>query len=123
MLPGSCPGVGLHHAGGVKNFSVGICDGAPSTARSSFLCDRVCTQSKKLYEGYPGQGSKIALVCLYLRVSKAAGQVKIFIFLVKIIFFPCMPIFFVMQGKCYFKIFRGLLVAFDREKCGLENGV
>ena len=24
-------------AGGVKNFSVGICDGVPSTARSSFL--------------------------------------------------------------------------------------
>ena len=31
----SCPGVGLQGAGGVKNFSVGICDGAPSTARSS----------------------------------------------------------------------------------------
>ena len=30
------PGVGLVGAGGVKNFSVGICDGAPSTARSSF---------------------------------------------------------------------------------------
>ena len=29
------PGVGLVGAGGVKNFSVGICDGAPSTARSS----------------------------------------------------------------------------------------
>ena len=25
-------------AGGVKNFSVGICDGAPSTARSSSIC-------------------------------------------------------------------------------------
>ena len=25
-------------AGGVKNFSVGICDGAPSTARSSCFC-------------------------------------------------------------------------------------
>ena len=25
--------------GGVKNFSVGICDGAPSTARSSCFCD------------------------------------------------------------------------------------
>ena len=24
--------------GGVKNFSVGICDGAPLTARSSFNC-------------------------------------------------------------------------------------
>ena len=29
------PRVGLWGAGGVKNFSVGICDGAPSTARSS----------------------------------------------------------------------------------------
>ena len=35
LLPGSCLGVGLVGAGGVKNFSVGICDGAPSTARSS----------------------------------------------------------------------------------------
>ena len=31
------PQVGLRGAGGVKNFSVGICDGAPSTARSSFI--------------------------------------------------------------------------------------
>ena len=35
LLPRSCPGAGLQGAGGVKNFSVGICDGAPSTARSS----------------------------------------------------------------------------------------
>ena len=35
LLPRSCPGVGLRGAGGVKNFSVEICDGAPSTARSS----------------------------------------------------------------------------------------
>ena len=28
--------MGLRGAGGVINFSVGICDGAPSTARSSF---------------------------------------------------------------------------------------
>ena len=34
------------------------------------------------------QGSKIALVRSYLRVPQAAGQVKILIFLVKIIFFP-----------------------------------
>ena len=33
-VPRSC----LRGAGGVKNFSVGICDGAPSTARSSFRC-------------------------------------------------------------------------------------
>ena len=31
------PRVGLVGAGGVKNFSVGICDGAPSTARSSSI--------------------------------------------------------------------------------------
>ena len=36
LLPRSCPGMGLRGAGGVKNFSVGICDGAPSTARSSY---------------------------------------------------------------------------------------
>ena len=37
LLPRSCPGVGLRGAGGVKNFSRGICDGAPSTAHSSFF--------------------------------------------------------------------------------------
>ena len=35
LLPRSCPGVGLRGAGGVKKFSAGICDGTPSTARSS----------------------------------------------------------------------------------------
>ena len=35
LLPESFPGVGLVGAGGVKNFGVGICDGPPSTARSS----------------------------------------------------------------------------------------
>ena len=30
------PGWDLWVLGGVKNFSVGICDGAPSTARSSY---------------------------------------------------------------------------------------
>ena len=34
------------------------------------------------------QGSQIALVCSYLRVPKAAGQVKILIFLFKIKYFP-----------------------------------
>ena len=34
------PLVGTAGAGGVKNFSVGICDGAPSTARSSILLYR-----------------------------------------------------------------------------------
>ena len=48
------------------------------------------------------QGSKIVLVRSYLRVSQAAGQVKILIFLLKIKFSPCMPINFVMQGKCLF---------------------
>ena len=48
------------------------------------------------------QGSKIVLVRSYLRVPQAAGQVIILIFLVKIKFSPCMPIHFVMQGKCLF---------------------
>ena len=48
------------------------------------------------------QGSKIALVRSYLRVPRAAGQVKILIFLVKIKFSPYMPIIFLMQGKCLF---------------------
>ena len=48
------------------------------------------------------QGSKILLVPSYLRVPRAAGQVKILIFLVKIKFRPYMPIIFVMQGKCLF---------------------
>ena len=39
LLPRSCPGVGLRGAGGVKNFRVGIYNGAPSTARSSLLCN------------------------------------------------------------------------------------
>ena len=30
-------GLGRDEGGGVKNFSVGICDGVPSTARSSFV--------------------------------------------------------------------------------------
>ena len=48
------------------------------------------------------QGSKIALVCSYLRVPQAAGQVKILIFLVKINLFPMYTNIFVMQGKCLF---------------------
>ena len=50
--------------------------------------------------GKKWQGSKIVLVRSYLRVSQAAGQVNILIFLLKIKFSPCMPINFVMQGKC-----------------------
>ena len=38
----------------------------------------------------------------YLRVSQATGQVNILIFILKINFSPCMPINFVMQGKCLF---------------------
>ena len=52
--------------------------------------------------GEEDQGSKIVLVRSYLRVSQAAGQVNILIFLLKIKFSPCMPINFVMQGKCLF---------------------
>ena len=37
---GHAPGVGLEGAGWVKNFSVGICDGAPLTAHSSFSLSR-----------------------------------------------------------------------------------
>ena len=48
------------------------------------------------------QGLKKALVRSYLRVPQAAGQVKILMFLVKIIFFLYMSIIFVMQGKCLF---------------------
>ena len=48
------------------------------------------------------QGSKKVLVRSYFRVSQAAGQVNVLIFLLKIKFFPCMPINFVMQGKCLF---------------------
>ena len=48
------------------------------------------------------QGSKIVLVRSYLRVSQAAGQVSILIFLLKIKFSTCMPINTVMQGKCLF---------------------
>ena len=39
LVPGSCPGVLLVGAGGVNDFSVGICVGAPSTAHSSILLD------------------------------------------------------------------------------------
>ena len=48
------------------------------------------------------QGSKIVLVRSYLRVSQAAEHVNILIFLLKIKFSRCMPINFVMQGKCLF---------------------
>ena len=36
LLPPPCSYSYVRGAGGVKNFSVGICDGAPSTARSSW---------------------------------------------------------------------------------------
>ena len=63
------------------------------------------------------QGSKIVLVRSYLRVSQAAGQVNILIFLLKIKFSPCMPINCVMQGKCLFSdISRPVNVSFWRLK-------
>ena len=37
LLLGSCPRDGTWGAGRVKNFSVEICDGVPSTAHSSLL--------------------------------------------------------------------------------------
>ena len=37
LLLGSFPRGGLGGAGWVKNLSVGICDGAPSTAHSSYI--------------------------------------------------------------------------------------
>ena len=64
----------------------------PTSIQYSINVGRMLTQ----------QGSKIVLVRSYLRVSQAAGQVIILIFLLKIIFSPCMPINFVMQGKCLF---------------------
>ena len=36
---GHALGVGVLGGGGVKNFSVGICDGAPLTGRSSFYSE------------------------------------------------------------------------------------
>ena len=41
MLPGSWDRGGTWGDGGVKNFSVGNCDGAPSTVRSSLICTMV----------------------------------------------------------------------------------
>ena len=48
------------------------------------------------------QGSKIALFCLYLRVPQAAGQEKILIFLVKIVFFPIHANIFCDAGQVPF---------------------
>ena len=45
-------------------------------------------QGPSARKSVPAQGSKIALVRSYLRVSQVAGQVIILIFLVKIKFFP-----------------------------------
>ena len=44
-------------------------------------------------------GSKIALVRSYLRVPQAAGQAKILIFLVKVIFFPMHANIFCDTGR------------------------
>ena len=72
------------------------------------------------------QGWKIALVRSYIRVPQAAGQVKLFIFLVKIIFFPYMPIIFVKQGKCLFLyISRPALLSVDNfcQQVGPRSGL
>ena len=63
-------------------------------------CDSACVCGEGGGGGgtYSLQGSKIALVHLYLRVPEAAGQVKILINLLKIIFSTYMSIIFVMQG-------------------------
>ena len=60
------------------------------------------TRGPSVSSRFSVQGSKIVLVRSYLRVFQAAGQVNILIFLLKIKFSPCMPINFVMQGKCLF---------------------
>ena len=39
------PQLRLGGAGGVKNLSAGICDGAPSTARSSYIFQLICLSS------------------------------------------------------------------------------
>ena len=40
--------MGLQGAGGVKNFSLGICDGAPSTVCFSFFCiGALCPSQQK----------------------------------------------------------------------------
>ena len=62
------------------------------------------------------QGSKIVLVRSYLRVSQAAGQVNILIFLLKIKFSQCMPINFVMQGKCLFSDISRPAIGMDHVK-------
>ena len=46
LLLGSCPRGGTWGAGGFKNFSVGICDGAPSTAHSSIVLLKIVNQLK-----------------------------------------------------------------------------
>ena len=71
-------------------------------------CHRVLVTIDECTDKLVKWDSKIALVRFYVRVPQVAGQVKILIFLVKINVFQCLPICFVMQGKCLFKIFRGL---------------
>ena len=62
---------------------------------------KILALRRYMYEQSSAQGSKIALVRLYLGVPQAAGQVKILIFLVNF-FPPNMSIILVMQGKCLF---------------------
>ena len=76
-----------------------------------FRLRRAAWSGSALFFVYENQGSKIALVRLYLRGPQAARQVKMMIFLVKIYFSPCIyaNIFFLWcRASAYFKIFWGL---------------
>ena len=60
------------------------------------------------------QGSKIVLVHSYLRVPKAAGQVKILIFLVKIKYFPIYANSFCDAGQVpIFRYFKACLIGYN----------
>ena len=61
-------------------------------------CLLKCFKSIFVKRCAPRQGSKIALLCSYLRVPQAAGQVKILIFLVKT-FFPMYANIFCDAGQ------------------------
>ena len=82
------------------------------------LTEKVCREWKLTTV----QGSKIVLVRSYLRVSQAAGQVNILIFLLEIKFSPCMLINFVMQGKCLFSDISRPAVD-PQERSTLRSGV
>ena len=58
--------MGLWGAGGVKNFSVGICDGAPSTARSSLNSD----------PDRRSVGADLGSNCSFLQTTKVAARIN-----------------------------------------------